>query len=84
MAWRSLFFVQGSEAVPLLELQDASGAKALVDYLAEIDALDYDGEVRPELRAGMGDLKIQFERFTVTSRASLSYIGVEYWEKSHE
>lgn len=83
MAWRSLFFAQGSEAIPLLELQDASGAKALVDYLADIDALDYDGDLSAELRNGDGDLVIAFERFVVSSRASLSYIGVEYREKEN-
>lgn len=77
--FRDLLFVQGDEARPLLDMLDEQGAPALVDYLAEINALNWEGELAEKLRAGTSDHIEQVERYHVTSNFRLSYIGVEYF-----
>ena len=78
--YRGLFFAQGCEALGYLDILEAHGAPALIQYLEDEGALNEDGALCAALRAGGNDTVDQVERLVVVSNPRLSYIGVERFE----
>ena len=78
--YRALFFAQGCEALAYLEMLEAHGAAALIQYLGDEGSLNESGALCAALRAGGNDTVEQLGRLVVVCNHRLAYIGVERFE----
>jgi hypothetical protein len=76
MQYANVVFLQGDEAIEVLELLDAHGVGAAIEYLSEWDYGDY-GEVSDAKRAGYSDSTVTSAPYVLTWNERMGYIGLE-------
>lgn len=82
--FRNVFFVQGEDAHEYLAELDARGASGFVDYLAELGAFNWDGELYEQCAAGSSDQVEQVNRYHVSYNLRIGYVGVDFWHFKSE
>lgn len=83
MRIENIIFLQGQEAIPVLELLDNEGYQAAVKHLQQWH-FPGEHEVREEPSAGTDDNVFLSGRYRLTYNSNLGYIGLEYRLKKGE